>query len=601
MAVQRVADNALTISVRPAKPVAPAQARKPAVTLDVYRAAKRDGAPAPVAEPFKNPTNYKAAVEYAEAMLKGFRGKQSDAEAAKAQAEQAASAKLQEAIGARDSKNAQASKPLTAAKDAREAKRKELQAPIDDTTTKLAEARADLEIATFPNKRDLDKARSAAHAESQRRSGILNAAQSKLDGIVNQLSNDRSSLSTNRNGLAQSRTEAMVVGSNLVSARDLYERARYNTPSQYDWDRTRRQFSDVTNDYRNAESEVRTMRDRVEDRRSELNRLIRDEGDRPTPPTGSGNDRPTPPSGGSDRPTPPSGGSDRPTPPSGGSSTRPTPPSGSSSTRPTPPSGSSSGRPTPPPARDGESPEISRAREALSSAERDLDNAQGNLNSLSGQLDDVTRRYRSMESKINEFDRREQAVRILEGEMVSLQNNITIYENNIRTLENRIAQYDDAKPGAIGQRDKAASELEAANAYARKLDQTQYDKGDPAKIQPAQAKVDRIDAQLQKYRQTYTEGMKAPDQRVAKEQATYDATMAPFHQTVSSAQEAKVNAIANANKVIESAKAEVQQGEGEIAKLKNVSGWKKFIWAWPKWLFGSGFSVNKFWKDRPAA
>ncbi|MBM3271098.1 MAG: hypothetical protein FJZ01_25995, partial [Candidatus Sericytochromatia bacterium] len=327
MAVTRAPEKALSISVRPASsgPARPAQAAAPAITFDVYEKAtpRRDGNPQPVAEPFKNPTSYVKAVEHAEALLKSFRADLAAAEQRKAKAEAEAGAKLAEAVAARDAKQAEASKPLNAAKEAQEARRRELQKPIDDTSAKLAEARADLEIATFPNKRDLDKARNAAHADAASKQATLNAAQNRLDEIVSQIARDESDLASNRSGMAQARASAVVVGANLMSARDEYERARYNAPSQWDWDQMRRTLRSVEDSYDSQVREISNLRDRVADRRRTLDRLLREESDRPTPPPG--NDRPTPPSG-SDRPTPPSG-SDRPIPPSG--SDRPTPPSGS--------------------------------------------------------------------------------------------------------------------------------------------------------------------------------------------------------------------------------------------------------------------------------
>ena len=77
--------------------------------------------------------------------------------------------------------------------------------------------------------------------------------------------------------------------------------------------------------------------------------------------------------------------------------------------------------------------------------------------------------------------------------------------------------------------------------------------------------------------------------------------MAPFHQAVSGAEKAKADAVGAAQREVDSAQSQVEKGVASLNNLKTgVSGWKKFWWAWPKWLFGSGFSVNNFWKNRPA-
>jgi chromosome segregation ATPase len=207
-----------------------------------------------------------------------------------------------------------------------------------------------------------------------------------------------------------------------------------------------------------------------------------------------------------------------------------------------------------------------------------------------------------MERRWTRLDRAGTAVSALERELLSLQQNMTAYEGNISTLERRISEYTAAKPGASADRDRATSALRNAQARSAKLDGTQYDKGDPTKIQAAQAVVDRIAAHLASYREAYTAGMKAPTERTAKEQATFDAAMAPFHQAVADSETAKAHAVANAQKEVDAAQQKVDQGGADLGKLKTgVSGWKRFWWAWPKWLFGSGFSVSKFWKDRPAA
>jgi len=454
MASPRVADPALTISVRPAgksptwrSTVAPrdgraeatpgleariAEGKAGALAMDVR--VKRDGAPEQVTEPFKNPRNYVKAVESAEALLKDLRGKLTDAQGRKANAENLASGKLAEVTGARDARNAGALKPLTAAKEAQEARRKELQAPIDQTWAKLAEARAELEVATFPNKRDLDAARAKAHNDAHNKANALNSAQGRLDQIVNQIASDRNELASNRNGLAQARTEAIVIGTNLGHARSDYERARYNAPSEYDVNRSYNILRDAQSEYDGAQRDVENARDRVDSRRRDLDRALAN--DRPEPP--SGNDRPTPPSD-SDRPTPPSGndrprppsGSDRPTPPS--SSDRPKPP-GTGSDRPVPPSAGSSDRPKPPSIRDGDPDEVARARAALSEAERDLNSAERRRNGAGDELESARGRYDQLKTRWDLMIRRGENVQALQASLIPIQNNMNQYDSNIRTL-----------------------------------------------------------------------------------------------------------------------------------------------------------------------
>jgi chromosome segregation ATPase len=584
MVVNRIGSPANPL--RPVFSATPSAAPRPAAD-----AVLGSGSATQAADPFKDPKTYVSAVEAAENSLESARTKQRTAEATRATVDAETQEVLDKAIAAREAKNSDAVKPLDAAKAAREAKHRELQAPIDRSDTQLSQANEALVDAKFPNKRTLDRARSEARSEVSRSEGSLQQAQTSLDAAVAQLDKANRELSTNRNGLAQTRADLSATQSRLSSARSSLSSARFSAPSSYEFDRVRADLDQAERDHRAAESEVRSARSRVTDRRRELDRLL-DEESRPTPP-GSGYDRPTPPGSGNDRPTPPGSGYDRPTPPGSGYD-RPTPPSGGSSDRPVPPGAYSSTLGT---VTQGS---VSEARAALAAAERELDRAEDRLSSAAWTLDDVRRRYNNMRASLDEVSRWETTVRGLESQVVTLQSNVSVYDQNIRTLESRLPRLEQDRSAATRARDEAARALSDAKDRSQKLDATPYDNGDPALIKAAQGKVDRIADELAGHRKTYTEGMKAPNDRVSREQATFDQAMAPFHQAVTQAEQARKNGLAEADRQLNDAKGAVKRGEDEITRLKDVPGGKAFKWKMPKWLGGSSFDVEKFWKDRPA-
>lgn len=531
-------------------------------------------------DPFASVEVYLKEVESTEASVKQARAGKATAEGQRAQVDKETQLKLGEAIAARDTKNTEALKPLNAAKGALESERKELQAPIDETQDRLTQARWDLEIATHPNKVELDRARSEAHSEVGRRDQALGDAQRYLNEVESALDNAKRNLASNRSGLDQTRASLSNTQSRLSTTQSSLSSARWGAPSQYELDQASRRVNAADQEYRYADDELDSATREVSNRRSDLNRLLEDN-DRPTPPPAGG--RPTPPSS-SDRPSPPPVGG-RPTPP--GSTDRPTPPPVD--------------RPTPPPVNPPHSSaEIDRARTALSDAERRRDRAEDRLAAARSELDAARRSYNDKRVRFDRVLELEAAVRSLEAEVQSLGQNVRVYEQDIRTIGKEISDLEGDRPGAIQGRDQATQNLKQAQAEAERLDSTPYQNGEPAKIKAAQGKVDRLDQTLKSNQEAYAKGIKAPTDRVATEQTTYDQTMAPFRQAVTDADKARDSALKEADTAVSGANRQLQQATQELEKLKDVPGGKKLKWGMPKWLGGSSFDVDKFWRDRPA-
>lgn len=570
--------NGITRQVVPSRPIA-AQAAPPVASA---RAATGgvSAKSSTVKDPFASVEIYLKAVDATEAAIKQARTGKAAAESQRAKVDRETGEKLREAIAVRDARNAEAVKPLDEAKQALETRRKALQAPIDETQGRLAGARWDLELATHPNKVEHDQARQEAHGEVGRRENALGDAQRYLDEVETALDRARRSLASNRSGLDETRRDLSNTQSRLSSTQSSLSSARWSAPSQYDLDQSARRVNAADQEVRNAASEVDSASREVSSRRSELERLL------------SENDRPTPPSVG-DRPTPP-GTSDRPSPPPIGG--RPTPPG--SGDRPAPPP---IGRPTPPSIDPPHSSaDIGRARSALGEAERRRDRAEDLLGSARSELEAARRSHGEKRARFDHVVELEAAVRALESEVLTLNQNVRVYEQNIRTIDGNIRDLESDRPVAIQGRDTATRNLQSARAEAERLEATPYQQGEAPKIKAAQLKVDRLDGTLKTHQATYTEGLKAPTQRVATEQATYEGIMTPLRQAVTEAGKAQEAALKEADQVLSGANRQLQQVTQELEKLKDVPGGKELKWKMPKWLGGSGFDVDKFWRERPA-
>ena len=526
--------------------------------------------------------------------------------------------------------------------------REELESTTYPNKKVLDAARADAHSVVSRN----DQALRAAQSR-------LDAADGRIAQNDRDLSVNRSSLSQDKSDLAVNRSNLGVAMSVLTSAKwnapgeyDWEQMQRTHRQATADFREGEQQVGEARDrvDYRRRDLN-RLITSAGGDSGRPTPPDPRD-GDRPVPPgidtpqapgtgpkTGKPGDtkRPTPPAQGSGRPTPPGetagshsntkstpwgrprppgdtagrqtppgatpATSGRPTPPSAGSSTsgRPTPPpvSGGTSDRPAPPP-VDTGRPVPPPV-NADTEEIRRARGDLKVAQRDLDQAESRLRQLGDRLQDVRARYEDMSLRVDDVNRKAAAVQALDAQSRQIQANMAQTSDNIRILESRISGLQQDRQNAPQPRAQAGDDLDAARNRAQKLDTTPYDKGDPTRIMGAQAKVDRLETTLDKFNKAYTEGIKAPTEKVAQEQATYDAAMAGPKQAVTNAERNRQTGLAAADQKLSSARGEVKNGEDRMTYLKDVSGVTKLKWNMPKWLGGQGFNVDKFWKGRPAA
>jgi len=253
MADIQVRASASTPRVRPQEgPKQTAQAEKlPQAAGDTL---VRDGAPA--GNPFKDSQTYVKAVEVAETTLRGARGKLSEAQRNQAAVDQTTAKAVADTRAARDAKHAEAIKPLTAAQQALTTRKAELQAPIDDTTGKLANGRDELETATYPNKKQLDAARANAHAVVAQSGQALQAAQGRLQGVESQIGQNQNSLAANRSALSQQKSDLAVTQSNLAVSMNALSAAKWNAPGEYDWAQMQSLYRSVSADYTAGEREV---------------------------------------------------------------------------------------------------------------------------------------------------------------------------------------------------------------------------------------------------------------------------------------------------------------------------------------------------------